>query len=318
MPDNRVSDIFNIKYPIVQGGLAYLAFAELAAAVSNAGGLGQITATFFDDPEDLRAEIKKAKTLTDKPFGVNFALGRRSIDKLVDVAIEKEVPAVSITAGNPATVFDQLKGTNIKKLVLVASVRQAQKAEELGAEAVIVVGTEGGGHLGRDDVGTMVLVPKVADEVSIPVLASGGLVDGRGYAAALALGAEGIEMGTRFIATKECIAHPRYKEAIVNAEANETMIIKKSLGIPGRALRTKATEKIARMEEEGASFDALWPFINGQANQKLIQEGDIEESFGWAGQGVGLIEDVPSVQALMDNLIQEANAAKKSVEDHLS
>ncbi|WP_246476380.1 NAD(P)H-dependent flavin oxidoreductase [Salicibibacter cibi] len=314
---NRINETFGIDYPIIQGGLAYLAFAELAAAVSNAGGLGQITATFFKDANDLRNEIRKVKQLTNRPFGVNFALGRRPVDQFVDVAIEEEVPAISLTAGNPANVIQQLEGTNIKKFVLVASVRQAQKAEELGADAVIVVGTEGGGHLGRDDVGTVVLVPKVVDAVSIPVLASGGLVDGRGYAAALALGAEGIEMGTRFIATKECIAHPRYKEAIVNAQENETIIIKKSIGIPARGLRSEATEKIAQMEEKGASFEELWPYINGEANQKFIQDGDMKEGFGWAGQGVGLIDDIPSVEQLFDHILKEANLARKRLDDNL-
>ncbi|QQK81947.1 nitronate monooxygenase [Salicibibacter cibi] len=312
-----MNETFGIDYPIIQGGLAYLAFAELAAAVSNAGGLGQITATFFKDANDLRNEIRKVKQLTNRPFGVNFALGRRPVDQFVDVAIEEEVPAISLTAGNPANVIQQLEGTNIKKFVLVASVRQAQKAEELGADAVIVVGTEGGGHLGRDDVGTVVLVPKVVDAVSIPVLASGGLVDGRGYAAALALGAEGIEMGTRFIATKECIAHPRYKEAIVNAQENETIIIKKSIGIPARGLRSEATEKIAQMEEKGASFEELWPYINGEANQKFIQDGDMKEGFGWAGQGVGLIDDIPSVEQLFDHILKEANLARKRLDDNL-
>ncbi|QQK76417.1 nitronate monooxygenase [Salicibibacter cibarius] len=314
---NRVSETFGIKYPIIQGGLAYLAFAELAAAVSNAGGLGQITATFFNDAKDLRDEIRKVKQLTNRPFGVNFALGRRPVDQFVDVAIEEEVPAISLTAGNPENVIQQLEGTNIKKLVLVASVRQAQKAEELGADAVIVVGTEGGGHLGRDDVGTIVLVPKVVDAVSIPVLASGGIVDGRGYAASLALGAEGIEMGTRFIATKECIAHPRYKEAIVNAQENETIIIKKSIGIPARGLRSEATEKIAQMEEKGASFEELWPYINGEANQKFIQDGDLKEGFGWAGQGVGLIDDIPSVDQLFYQILKEANLATKRLDGNL-
>ncbi|QDI90334.1 nitronate monooxygenase [Salicibibacter halophilus] len=313
---NRVSQTFGIDYPIIQGGLAYLAFAELAAAVSNAGGLGQITATFFKDAESLRAEIRKVKQLTTRPFGINFALGRRPVDHFVDVAIEEEVPAISVTAGNPSNVFQQLEGTDIKKLVLVASVRQAQKAEELGADAVIVVGTEGGGHLGRDDVGTIVLVPKVAAAVSIPVLASGGLVDGRGYAAALALGAEGMEMGTRFIATKECIAHPRYKEAIVNARENETIIIKKSIGIPARGLRSEATEKIAQMEEKGATFEDLWPYINGEANQKFIQDGDAEEGFGWAGQGVGLIDDIPSVEQLFEHILEEAQLARQRLDDN--
>ncbi|MDD1516244.1 NAD(P)H-dependent flavin oxidoreductase, partial [Priestia megaterium] len=215
----RITEIFGIQYPIVQGGLAYLAYAELASAVSNAGGLGQITAATLGTQEKLREEIRRVRTMTDKPFGVNFAIARHDgkYKDLLEVAIEEKVPAISITGGNPQPVFERIKGENIKTLVLVSGVRQAQKAEELGADAVMAVGQEGGGHLGRDDIGTMVLIPRVVESVSIPVLASGGIGDGRGLLAAFALGAEGIEMGTRFIATQECVhANSVYKEALVN------------------------------------------------------------------------------------------------------
>lgn len=186
---------FNIRYPIVQGGLAHLAFAGLAAAVSNAGGLGQITAASFRTPEELQAEIATARSLTDRPFAVNFALGHRALDDLLDATLDAKVAAISITGGNPEPILRRVAGTGVRTLVLTAGVRQAQKAESLGADAVIAVGQEGGGHLGRDDLGTIVLVPRVVDAVSIPVLASGGIGDARGFAAALALGAAGIEMG---------------------------------------------------------------------------------------------------------------------------
>ncbi|MDD1516245.1 NAD(P)H-dependent flavin oxidoreductase, partial [Priestia megaterium] len=215
----RITEIFGIQYPIVQGGLAYLAYAELASAVSNAGGLGQITAATLGTPEKLREEIRKVRTMTDKPFAVNFAIARHDgkYKDLLEVAIEEKVPAISITGGNPQPVFERIRGEDIKTLVLVSGVRQAQKAEELGADAIMAVGQEGGGHLGRDDIGTMVLIPRVVDSVSIPVLASGGIGDGRGLLAAFSLGAEGIEMGTRFIATQECVhANSVYKEALVN------------------------------------------------------------------------------------------------------
>ncbi|MCG0314339.1 MAG: nitronate monooxygenase, partial [Calditerricola sp.] len=216
----RVTELLGIRYPIVQGGLAYLAYAELAAAVSNAGGLGQITAMTIGDPEALREEIRKVRRLTDKPFGVNFAIGQhgRPYEDLLQVAIEERVPVISVTGGNPTPLVETIKPHGIKVLVLVSSVRQAKKCEEIGVDAVMAVGQEGGGHLGRDDVGTMVLIPRVVDAVSIPVLASGGIGDGRGLVAALALGAEGVEMGTRFIATKECVhAHERYKQALVES-----------------------------------------------------------------------------------------------------
>ncbi|MGE6816871.1 NAD(P)H-dependent flavin oxidoreductase, partial [Heyndrickxia sporothermodurans] len=197
--NTRITDLLNIKYPIIQGGLAYLAYSELAAAVSNAGGLGQITAMSLESPEALRKEIQKVKQLTTFPFGVNFAIGQhgRPYTAYLDVALDEKVAVVSVTGGNPTPFFQYLEGSNVKKLVLVAAKRQAQKAEELGADAVMVVGQEGGGHLGKDDIGSLVLIPQVVDAVLIPVIASGGIGDGRGLMAALCLGAEGIEMGTR-------------------------------------------------------------------------------------------------------------------------
>src|SRR5699024_3252366 len=243
----------HIDYPIVQGGLAYLAYADLAAAVSNAGGLGQITAMSLGTPDALRDEIQKVKALTDRPFGVNFAIGQhgRAYEHMVQVAIDEEVPVISVTGGNPKGVLDLVEDYPIKKLVLTAARRQAEKAAELGADAVMVVGQEGGGHLGRGDVGTFVLTPQVADSVSVPVIASGGIVDGRGMMAALALGAEGIEMGTRFIATQECVdAHEKYKKALLDADENATVVIKRSLGTPARALKNPWTDEILELEKQ--------------------------------------------------------------------
>src|SRR5690625_73650 len=219
--ETSFTQVFNVKYPIVQGGLAHLAYADLAAAVSNAGGLGQITAMSLPGPKELRTEIKRVREMTDNPFGVNFAIGggRRPYEDMVKVAVEGRVPDISVTGRNPQGVLDLVSSHNIKTLVLVAARRQAEKAEELGSDAVMVVGQEGGGHIGRSDTGTIVLTPQVVDHVSIPVLASGGIVDGRGLMAAFALGAEGIEMGTRFIATKECIhAHESYNEPILDED----------------------------------------------------------------------------------------------------
>src|SRR4051812_35667958 len=255
------------------------------------------------NPELLRAEIRKVKKLTDKPFGVNFAIGQhgRPFSDFLQVAIDENVPVVSMTGGNPAPIFEQLKGTSVKTLVLVAARRQAVKAEELGADAVMVVGQEGGGHLGRDDVGTMVLIPQVVDAVSIPVIASGGIGDGRGLMAALSLGAEGIEMGTRFIATKECVhANELYKKSLVEGNESGTVVIKRTLGAPGRALANSWTEKILDIEKKNGSYDQLKEYISGMANQRYIYDGIPEEGFAWAGQVMGLIKDVPSVQELFD------------------
>ncbi|WP_129729275.1 MULTISPECIES: NAD(P)H-dependent flavin oxidoreductase [Bacillaceae] len=309
----RVTEMFGIQYPIVQGGLAHLAYAELAAAVSNAGGLGQITAMTLGTPEKLRDEIRKVRTLTSQPFGVNFAIGAHhgQYKDLLEVAIEEQVPVLSITGANPTPIFERLQGENIRTLVLVAGVRQAQKAEALGADAVMAVGQEGGGHIGRDDIGTMVLIPRVVASVSIPVLASGGIGTGSGLLAALALGAEGIEMGTRFIATKECIhANEVYKQAIVNAKETDTVIIKRTLGAPGRVLKTEYTQQIIAREQEGATYEDLKDAISGKANCRYIYEGKETDGFGWAGQVVGLIDTIPTVQELLNEMISEAEEGR--------
>jgi len=305
----RVTDLLQIRYPVVQGGLAYLAYAELASAVSNAGGLGQITAMSLPSPEALREEIRKVRRLTDKPFGVNFAIGQhnRPYEHMLDVALEEGVKVVSITGGNPEPLIRRMDGHDIKKLVLVASVRQAQKAESIGADAVMAVGQEGGGHLGRDDIGTFVLIPRVFDSVKIPVLASGGIGDGRGFLAALALGAEGVEMGTRFIATQECVhAHPAYKEALLKGTEQDTAVIKRTLGAPARVVRTKGSDEILRLETEGAGYEQLKPFISGERNRRFIYEGNEQEGFGWAGQVIGLIDDVPTVRELFERMFSQA------------
>ena len=304
----RITELLGIDYPIIQGGLAYLAYAELAAAVSNAGGLGQITAMSLPGPDELRKEIHKVRELTDRPFGVNFAIGDhgRSFSYMLDVAIEENVPVVSMTGGNPTPIFEQLEGTSIKKLVLVAARRQAEKAEQLGADAVMVVGHEGGGHLGRDDIGTMVLIPQVVDAVSIPVIASGGIGDGRGWMAAHALGAEGIEMGTRFIATKECVhASQLYKQHLIDSTENDTVIIKRSIGAPARTLSNTWTDRILAVEKETPTYEALKEYISGSANKRYIYDGDAEHGFGWAGQVTGLIHDVPTVQELFDRMVKQ-------------
>ncbi|MBR3119163.1 MAG: nitronate monooxygenase [Oceanobacillus sp.] len=305
----QVTDLFGIQYPIIQGGLAYLGYAELAAAVSNAGGLGQITAATLRTPENLRNEIHKLREFTNKPFGVNFAIAKYNgeYEELLEVAIEEKVPVISITGGNPKPVLERLKDENIKTLVLVSGVRHAQKAEQLGADALIAVGQEGGGHLGRDDIGTMVLIPRIVDHVSIPVLAAGGIGDGRGLLAAFSLGAEGIVMGTRFIATQECVhAHYDYKNALLQAQETDTVIIKKSLGAPGRVLQSDFALEIIDREHQGATYEDLKDMISGKTNCRYIYDGHEEEGFGWAGQVIGLINNVPTVQELFAEMILTA------------
>lgn len=303
----RVTELLGITYPIIQGGLANLAYSELASAVSNAGGLGQITATSLPSPEHLREEIRKTKSLTDRPFGVNIAISQhKSVDDFIDVVLEEGVSAISLTGGNPEPILRRLENSPVKKLVLVGTVRQAQKAESLGADAVMAVGQEGGGHIGRVDTGTIVLIPRVVESVQIPVIASGGIADGRGFLAAFALGAEGIEMGTRFVATKECIAHAAYKEALVRGQETDTLVIKRTIGAPGRVLPSAWVEKILEEELHGTTAEKLRPFISGERNRHAAIEGQMDEGFAWAGQSMGLIKNVPTVAELFDEMITTA------------
>ncbi len=305
----RVSELLGIDYPIVQGGLAYLSLAPLAAAVSAAGGLGQIGVAGLDTPEDLRAEIAQYRTLSARPFGVNFPIGIKPMEAFLEVALAEGTPVVSFTGGNPEALLRRTQA-------VVAGVRAARKAEDLGADAVIAVGFEGGGHLGRDDLGTLVLVPRIADAVHIPVLASGGIADGRGFAAALALGATGVELGTRFVAVAEGNAHDAYKAAIVAAGETDTVIIERSIGRPARVLRSPFVERLLALEDDLARRGAtreealpeVLPFILGDNNTRAAIDGDLANGFVWGGQVVGLINDIPTTAELLWRMVREARS----------
>lgn len=316
MLHTRLCDVLGIRYPVIQGGLAYLALADLCAAVAEAGGLGQITAATFPDEASLRAEIRKTKSLTAKPFAVNLAMGYRTLESYIDVALEEGVRHVSITGGNPEPYMRYIdeRVPGVKKVILVAGIRAAQKAESLGADAVIAVGYDGGGHLGRDDIGTMALVPRVVDSVKIPVVASGGIMDARGLVAALALGAEGIEMGTRFVAVKECLAHPAYKELLLGGKETDTVIMERSIGRPARVLKTGGAQRVLDAEAQGATLEQLLPIISGKVNAKAALDGEMGEGFVYAGQGIGLVEDVPTVAELFERLIGGAQGIAARIE----
>lgn len=306
--NTRVTEILGIRYPIIQGGLAHIATGAFAAAVSNAGALGQITATSLDDPADLRREVAIARARTTRPFGINLAIGHRPLDPFLDIALELQPTVISLTGGNPAPYIPRIKEAGIRVMVLVGSTRQAEKAEALGADIIIAVGQEGGGHIGRDDVGSLVLTRRVVESVRVPVVASGGFADGYGLLAALALGAEGIEMGTRFLATEECPVHPQYKEALLAAAENETTVIGRSIGAPGRVLPGRLVEEILRREQQGASLEELLPLIAGSRNRLGALSGDLDHGYVWAGQGVGLIRDIPRVAALVERIMDEARS----------
>ena len=307
--ETRATRVLGIRYPIVQGGLARVARAELAAAVSQAGGLGQIAMAGLHQPDLLRAEIRKARALTSAPFAVNFPIGRIDISALVDLSVEEGVPVLSFTAGNPRPWIDRLAGTGTRTLVLVAGAEQARKAEQAGADVVATVGYEGGGHLGRSDLTTMVAVPMVVDAVGIPVLASGGIVDGRGLAAALALGADGIELGTRFVATREAAAHERYKAALLAAQPEDTLVIKQSLGMPGRVLDSAWTRRIQAAEKAGADRDSVLAMVDWAANERAAVGGELDDGLVWAGQAVGLIDDLPPAGEVVARIVAGARAA---------
>ena len=311
----RFTELVKIKFPIVQGGLSHLSYAELAAAVSNAGGLGQIGCACFSTPDELQANIQKAKRLTKLPIGVNFPIGHIPLEAFVDAALAEEPTVITITGGNPEALIRRIQqsGVAVRILVLVAGVRAARKAEALGADAVIAVGYEGGGHLGRDDIGSMVLTPRIVESVSIPVLASGGIADGRGMAAALALGAEGIELGTRFVAVKESNAHFNYQQALVEAKETDTVVIERSIGRPARVLNGRVAEQVLELEKalesEHVSADErlqrLLPHILGKVNTRAALEGYLDEGYVWAGQVVGMINDIPSAQELIERTVRE-------------
>ncbi|MFC7475304.1 NAD(P)H-dependent flavin oxidoreductase [Dankookia sp. GCM10030260] len=306
--ETRVTRLLGIRYPIVQGGLARVATAPLAAAVSNAGGLGQIASAGLDGPAALRAEIRRCRALTALPFAVNFPIGRQDIWPGLEATLEEGVGIIALTAGNPAPYIRRCQEAGAKTLVLTAGPELAKKAEAVGADMVATVGYEGGGHIGRSDETTLVMVPRVVAAVKIPVLASGGIATGAGLLAALALGAEGVEMGTRFVATAEAQAHAAYKHALAAAAPGDTMIIKRTLGMPGRVLRSAHAEAILAAEAAGAPQAEIVAMIAGGMNARGTDDGDLDGSYVWAGQCVGLFDDVPGAGEVITRMAAEAAA----------
>lgn len=303
----------NIRYPILQGGMQWLSRAELAAAVSEAGGFGIITAGSFSSPKELREEIGKMRGMTDKPFGVNISmlptvpLGER-IQDYFDVVCQENILAVETAGRSPEPYVEQLKKAGIKLIHKVPAVRYAKKAESLGADAVAIVGFECGGHFGMDDATNFIKIPKTAETVKIPVIAGGGIGDARGFMAALALGAEGIVMGTRFLATQECPIHPRFKEWILQAQEADTMIIQRSIRNTNRVMENKAAAAVLEMETRGATLEELMTIISGQVGKKAEETGDLDSATIACGQVIGLIRDIPTVKELIERMMREVES----------
>lgn len=317
MFETRFTKDFGVEYPIVQGGMMWVSKKELVAAVSNAGALGILSALTFPTPEDLAREIEETKSLTNKPFGVNLTflptLKPVDYDVYVDVIIQTGVKIVETAGRNPEKYMDKLKGAGIKVIHKCTSIRHAKKAQEIGCDYVSIDGFECAGHPGEDDVTSLILVPRAVDELDIPVIASGGFGDGRGLVAALSLGAVAVNMGTRFMMTKEAPIHDKVKEVLLEAKETDTILIERSLRNTMRAWRNELTEKIADMEKQGATLEELAPLLSGRRSFEYIMKGEPEQALVACGEVIGLINDIPTVKEVVQRIINEAkNVIEKS------
>lgn len=304
MKQMDLCELLGIDYPVVQGGMAWVANACLAAAVSNAGGLGLVAAGSMN-AELLRREIKLTREQTDRPFGVNIMLMNPEVDALAEVVREEKVPVVTTGAGSPGKYIQAWKDTGMKVIPVVASVAYAKRMEKLGADAVVAEGTEAGGHIG--DLTTMVLVPQIVDAVGIPVIAAGGIADGRGVAAALMLGARGVQVGTRFLACNECCIHENYKQLVVKARDIDTLVTGRSGGHPVRTLKNRFARRLIEMEKQGATFEELELIMVGSL-RRAVQEGNLDEGSFMAGQSAGLVTKCQSASEIVCSLFTEAQA----------
>ena len=311
----RITELFGIRHPIIQGGMHYVGYAELAAAVSNAGGLGIITGLTQGTPEKLAREIARCHDMTDQPFGVNLtflpAFSEPPYPEYIDAIIRGRIRIVETAGRNPVAHLPRLKEAGIKVIHKCTSVRHSLKAEQIGCDAVSVDGFECGGHPGEDDVPNMILLPRAAEELKIPFVASGGMADARSLVAALALGAEGMNMGTRFIATKEAPVHDNVKRALVEADELQTRLVMRPIRNTERVLKNRAVDELLRLEQEkGAALgiDDIRHLVAGSENRKVLQEGEMDAAAWSCGMVAGLIHDIPTVKELIDRIMSEAEA----------
>lgn len=299
---NRICQMLHIRYPILLGGMAHVSRAPLVAAVSNAGGLGIIGSGGMP-PDILVEQIAQVRKKTDRPFGVNLMLMDPNIEEQVEVVLRGDVPMVSTGAGNPAKYMDRLKEAGIRVFPVIPATALARRMERAGADGIIAEGTESGGHVG--EVTTIVLVPQVVDVVSVPVVAAGGIADGRGLAAVLALGAEGVQMGTRFLASAEAPVHSNYKQALLKASDRSTIVTGRSLGAPVRTIVNRMTKQFARYEQEHRSFEEFESLAVGGL-RRAVYDGDTEDGSLMAGQIVGLIDEIKPVEMIIEEVVRTA------------
>lgn len=311
--NNVICKMLGIKYPIFQGGMAWIGTAELASAVSNAGGLGIIGAGNMP-PDLLRKEIQKCKRWTTKPFGVNVMLLSPYAKEVMEVVIEERVPVVTTGAGNPGEYVPKLKEIGSKVFPVIASVALAKRLVRSGADGVIAEGMESGGHIG--EITTMALVPQAVDALDVPVIAAGGIADSRGMAAAFALGAHAVQMGSRFVMSEECIAHPNYKDLILKARDRSTVVTGRTLGHPARVLQNHFTRKFLKMEAEGAPAEELENLGVGSLH-RATHEGDVQNGSVMIGEISGMLNDIKPVQQIIDDIVSGLPQAIEHLSDNL-
>ncbi len=299
----KITELLGIKYPILQGGMAWIAESGLAAAVSNAGGAG-IIAGGSAPAELIREEIHKAKALTDKPFGINIMLMAPNADDLAQLVIDEKIPFITTGAGNPGKYMDKWLEAGIKVIPVVPSVALAKRMERAGAAAVIAEGTESGGHIGENT--TMCLVPQVVDAVNIPVIAAGGIADGRGIAASFMLGAEGVQVGTRFLACEECKIHPTYKELVIGAKDTDSVVTGRYTGHPCRNVKTKFAKRLATGEKDGSLTPDEFEQLTVGALRKAVQDGNLDEGSFLCGAIAGMINEVKTADEIIKEMFSQA------------
>ncbi|MFO7931740.1 MAG: nitronate monooxygenase family protein [Desulfosalsimonas sp.] len=315
MMKTRITELFGIEKPVIQGGLMWIARAELTSAVANAGAMGFMTALTFQDPEDFRAEIRRCRQMTDKPFGVNLtflpALTQPDYPGYIRVCIEEGIEFIETAGRNPEPYMDQIKSAGIRVLHKCTSVRHARKAQKIGCDAIGIDGFEAAGHPGEDDVTSLILIPRTRDAVDLPLVASGGFADGRGLAAALALGADAVNMGTRFVATKEAPVHDNIKQSIVDHSELDTRLIMRTLANTERVLHNAAAENVLEIEHAKGEtkIEELIPYVAGRVGKQMLEQGNMEIGTLATGQCMGLINDIPAVGDLLERIMEEFKTA---------